>query len=203
MERGAICDLLLSGASVGVVYVFFQIGVGLNLGTLPWIACSLGWRILAGAIVLVAAMVMSFGYALPIRFLQCHGEFRPRSSVFEIESSGGAKTARLQAIKTTVTNEMVEPQWFLIAACVALGVLSLIRSGFARDWRTWDSHLLDDEVCYVRAISIKFDEQAAYRYSTCFGRNGSYACRGRDRVICLLSPLQLICWTRLMICRWN
>jgi hypothetical protein len=121
-----LCDLLLSGTSVGVVYVFFQLGVGLNLGTVAWILRSLGWRMLVGTIVLVPGMVLALGYALPFSHPNPVASSVHDRQFFEIESSGGAKAAQLRAIKTTVTNEMGEPQWLLIAACIALGGLALI-----------------------------------------------------------------------------
>ncbi len=113
-------------------------------------------------------MVMSFGYALPISYSNVTASSAHDHQFFEIESSGGAKAARLRAIKTTVTNEMGEPQWFLIAACVALGVLSLIGVVSQCDERGMT------QVCYVRAISASSSmNKPLTTPSTCFGRNGS------------------------------
>ena len=121
-----VCDLLLNGIAIGTVFVFFVLGVGLNLGTLVWIARSFGFGVLARAAPIVVGAALAIGYAVPIALPNLASHAIDSRKFFEIESGGGAKAARIRMLKTTVTNDMSEPQWFLIGACGALGGLALV-----------------------------------------------------------------------------
>jgi len=121
-----VCDLLLNGIPAGTVFVYFILGVGLNLGTPVWIARSFGIGVLLRTAAIVVGGVLAIGYALPIALPNLAAHATESRKFFEIESGGGAKAARIRMLKTTVTNDMTEPQWFLIGACGALGGLALV-----------------------------------------------------------------------------
>ncbi len=120
-----VFELLLRGVSVGCVFIFFLLGVGCNLGTLAWIAQTFGIRILTRVAPALVGAVLVVGYALPIALVSRAPQATAGRRLLEIESGGGVKSARIRALKTTVMNDMGEPQWFLIVACSALGGLAL------------------------------------------------------------------------------
>jgi uncharacterized membrane protein YraQ (UPF0718 family) len=120
-----VCDLLLNGIPVGTVFVFFVLGLGLNLGTLLWISRSFGFGVLVRTAPIVVGAALTIGYTLPIALPNLASHAIDSRNFFEIESGGGAKAARIRMLKTTVINDMSEPQWFLIGACGALGGLAL------------------------------------------------------------------------------
>jgi uncharacterized membrane protein YraQ (UPF0718 family) len=121
-----ICDLLLSSRPVGILFVLFVLGVGLNLGTPLWIGRTFGWGVLIRAGSCIIAAVLAIGYVLPISLPNLDSQGAKSRIFFEIEAGGGRKAARVRMLKTTLNNEMGEPQWFLIGSCGALGGLALV-----------------------------------------------------------------------------
>src|SRR5262245_56458814 len=120
------CDLLKSGTSFGKVLVIFLLGLGMTLGTFAWIAWNCGFRAFLGTFALVTAIGIGCGYALPFPLPGTSTNTAQPHSLLEIEAGGTGKTARLRSVRTTVTNEMGQRQWFHIGACVVLAGLSLI-----------------------------------------------------------------------------
>jgi len=74
----------------------------------------------------VATIGIGCGYALPFSLPGRSTDAGQPRSFLEIEAGGTVKTARLRAIRTTLTNEMGQRQWFHIGACVVLAGLSLV-----------------------------------------------------------------------------
>jgi hypothetical protein len=120
-----ILELLLQGVTVGSVFIFFLLGVGCNLGTLAWIARTFGIRVLIRAAPVVVGAGLIVGYALPFALVSRAPQAMLGRRLLEIESGGGVRTARIRALKTTVMNDMSEPQLFLIGAGCVLGGLVL------------------------------------------------------------------------------
>ncbi len=120
-----VCELLLSGLSMGSALVFFMLGLGLHLGTLAWIATAYGTRVLFCTVPLVIAGSLIAAYALPISLPTLTTDSIKSCHFLEIESSGGYKVAKARALRATIINDAGEPQSFLISACVVLGVFWL------------------------------------------------------------------------------
>jgi uncharacterized membrane protein YraQ (UPF0718 family) len=124
--RGTVllCEMLLNGGTAGTACVFLLLGMGLNFGTLIWIARSYGYRLLVSVTTTVFVAALALGYAFPVSLPNAPSE-KPQNHFLEIEAGGSAKTARLRLLHTTVTNATGERQWFLIGACGAICGLAL------------------------------------------------------------------------------
>src|SRR5262249_46173464 len=105
-----------------------------------WLAWSYGVRALAITACAVIGAALACGYALPVAL----PNGSPPTGVLPDSAAAGVapvapapfrfleiargetvRIARLRAFRTTLTNELGEPQWFLIAACGAIGSLAL------------------------------------------------------------------------------
>ena len=127
-EKGAmlLCEMLMTGVPFGIAFVFLMLGIGVNLGTLVWIAWVYGLRVAAYVIPLLIAATLVVGYALPLFLPNLPPDAAQGRHFLEIESSSGAEIARARALEDTIVNDRGEPQWFEIGACAALGVLVLV-----------------------------------------------------------------------------
>lgn len=117
-----ICESLLSGRSIGRVFIIFALAIGFHVGTIAWIAVVFGFRRLLMTTIIVIGGSIAVGCALP---LSLPNAVSNHSYFLEIESSGGYKVAKARAIRSTLTDDFGNPQWFLIAACAATGLLWL------------------------------------------------------------------------------
>jgi uncharacterized protein len=119
-------EMLLMGVSFGVAFVFLLLGIGLNLGTLVWIARAYGFQVLAYVLPLVVGATLVVGYALPLALPNLAPASARGRHFLEIESTGGAEIARARALEDNLINDKGEPQWLGIATCAALGILVLV-----------------------------------------------------------------------------
>ncbi len=126
-QQGAmlLCEMLLMGVSLGVAFVFLLLGIGLNLGTLVWIAWVYGARVLACVLPLVVGATLVVGYALPLALPNLAPDAARGRHFLEIETTGGAEIARARALEDNLINDKGETQWLGIATCAALGALVL------------------------------------------------------------------------------
>jgi hypothetical protein len=127
-EKGStlFCEMLLSGVSFGVVFVFLMLGIGVNVGTLVWIAWVYGVRIAACLMPLLCTTVLIVGLALPFSLPGLPADAAQGRHFLEIESRGGPEIARKRAFEDTLTNDKGDLQWIEIEACAALGALILL-----------------------------------------------------------------------------
>jgi uncharacterized membrane protein YraQ (UPF0718 family) len=126
-DRGAavVCEALLSGVSIGSVFIFFLLGIGTNIGMMLWIMAVYGFRTFAIVIPLLVVGALALGSTLPVSLPNTTTDGFRACHFLEIEARGGYKVARARAMRTTVTNDTGEPQWFLIGASAALGAIWL------------------------------------------------------------------------------
>ena len=124
-EKGStlLCDMLMSGVSFGVAFVFLTLGIGINVGTLVWIAWVYGARVAACLMPVLFATILAVGYALPFSLPGVPADAAQGRHFLEIESRGGPEIARKRAFEDTLTNDKGDLQWVEIGACAALGTL--------------------------------------------------------------------------------
>ncbi len=124
-EKGSmlLCEMLLTKVSFGTAFVFLLLGLGMNLGTLLWIAWIYGLRFAACAIPAVLVATLLLGHLLPLSLPNLPPDAAKGRHFLEIESTIGAEIARTRAFEDTLINEKGEKHWFEIGACAALAVL--------------------------------------------------------------------------------
>lgn len=115
-----VCESLTSGVSVGRIFVFFLLGIGLHLGTLTWIGWTYGLRLFFCTVPLVIVCSLAVGFAAPFSIPTSAPDASRDCHFLEIESSGGYKVAKARLIRTTLTNDAGEVQWFMVATCAVL-----------------------------------------------------------------------------------
>jgi len=118
--------MLLTGVPFGIAFVFLMLGIGVNLGTLVWIAWVYGLRVMACVLPLLIGSTLIVGYALPFSLPNLPPDAAQGRHFLEIESSSGAEIARTRALEDTLVNDKGDLQWVEIGACVALGALVLL-----------------------------------------------------------------------------
>jgi hypothetical protein len=124
-EKGSmlLCEMLLTKVSFGMALVFLVLGIGMNLGTLVWIAWVYGSRFAACAIPPVLVVTLLLGHLLPFSLPNLPPDAAKGRHFLEIESKSGAEIAKTRALEDTLINEKGEKQWFEIGACAALAAL--------------------------------------------------------------------------------
>ena len=127
-EKGStlLCDMLLSGVSFGVAFVFLSLGIGVNLGTLVWIAWVYGVRVAACLMPVLFAGALILGFALPLALPGLPADAAQGRHFLEIEAHGGPEIARKRAFEDTLTNDKGDLQWVEVGACAALATLILM-----------------------------------------------------------------------------
>ena len=127
-EKGStlLCDMLLSGVSFGVAFVFLTLGIGVNVGTLVWIVWVYGVRVAVALIPLLLATALIVGFALPFSLPGLPADAAQGRHFLEIEAKSGPEINRKRAFEDTLTNDKGDLQWVEIGACAALGTLILL-----------------------------------------------------------------------------
>src|SRR5439155_25269932 len=82
-----VCDLLLDKEPLGKALLLFLLAVGLNLGTLVWIASSYGFRTLIVTSSIIVGAALAIDYCLPLSLPSAEPGPQPSQHFLEIESS--------------------------------------------------------------------------------------------------------------------
>jgi hypothetical protein len=120
-----ISEMLFMGASFGVAFTFFVLGVGMNLGTFAWIGWTYGLKVLARLMAMVIPATVALGFAMPVALPSLEKDAVTSRRFYEIESQTGTSTSWMRLVQNTLNNAKGEPQWFLIGALSILGILAV------------------------------------------------------------------------------
>lgn len=118
------------GNSVGAAFALFELGIGVNLGLMVWLAVLFGWRRVLLWFALIALVTMAMGYAAerPLYFAK---EEASHTHAFDEWTSpfAGGSGATWDAVKGKLLHkiEVLEP-----VSLSGLGLLALLGVGLAR-----------------------------------------------------------------------
>ncbi len=130
------------GNSVGAAFALFELGIGVNLGLMVWLAMLFGWRRVAVWFALVALVTMGMGYAAekPLYFA---AEEASHTHAFDEWTSpfAGGSGADWEAVRGKLLQkvEVLEPvalSGLLLLALLGAGLAKFDRAGRVEAWLT-------------------------------------------------------------------
>jgi hypothetical protein len=130
------------GNSVGAAFALFELGIGVNLGLIVWLAVLFGWRRVTLWFALVALVTMGLGYAAerPLYFANEEAShthaFDEWTSPFAGGSGANWETVRDKLLQKVEVLEPVALSGLLLLALLGVGLAKFDRAGRVEAWLT-------------------------------------------------------------------
>lgn len=121
-----LCDMLFMGVPLGSIFVFLLLGIGVNIGTIVWIARAYGLRVMVAVVLVLIGATLAVGYAVPISMPNLTADATQRRHFLEIDTTSGAEVAWTRAVKESVLDDKEGPNLLGIATWTALVGLALV-----------------------------------------------------------------------------
>ena len=127
------------GNSVGAAFALFELGIGVNLGLMVWLAVPFGWKRVLLWFASVAGVTMGLGYAAEQPLYFAHEEATHTHAFDEWTSpfpGGSGATWHMVGSKLSQKIEVLEPVALggLVLLALVGGVLAYDRSGCVEKW---------------------------------------------------------------------
>ncbi|QEL15101.1 permease [Limnoglobus roseus] len=139
MRLGLIFD---HGNSVGAAFALFELGIGVNVGLVVWLAALFGWKRVLLWLAGVAVVTTALGYAAegPLYFAKEEAShthaFDEWTSPFPSEQGGGWDAVRAKLLQKVEVLEPVALGGSLILVLLGAGLARLDRTGRVERWLT-------------------------------------------------------------------
>jgi uncharacterized membrane protein YraQ (UPF0718 family) len=130
------------GNSVGAAFALFELGIGINLGLMVWLAVLFGWRRVALWFALIALVTMGLGYAAerPLYFANEEAShthaFDEWTSPFAAGSGANWEAVRGKLLQKVEVLEPVALSGLLLLALLGVGLAKFDRAGRVEAWLT-------------------------------------------------------------------
>lgn len=130
------------GNSVGAAFALFELGIGVNVGLMVWVAVLFGWKRVLVWFALIAVVTMGMGYAAegPLYFAKEEAShthaFDEWTSPFTGGSGANWETVRGKLLQKVEVLEPVALGGLLLLALLGVGVTSFDRAGRVEKWLT-------------------------------------------------------------------
>lgn len=130
------------GNSVGAAFALFELGIGVNLGLIVWLAVLFGWRRVTLWFALVALVTMALGYAAerPLYFANEEAShthaFDEWTSPFAGGSGANWETVQGKLLQKVEVLEPVALSGLVLLALLGAGLAKFDRGGRVEAWLT-------------------------------------------------------------------